>query len=273
MANGSHLAQHFFGKPLAGCPVAEVQAAAMQYPFVGPLQLLLLAKLQPGTDAYTDQYERCLLHFPTPAHLYFALHTQADVATEAPAAITEPQAAMHPGPQLNKEMPGQPFTDAPPLETPALLPAADGIISPQTQPETAAIAPTLKPEPADALSFEPYHTVDYFASQGIKLSKEEVGTDKFGKQLKSFTEWLKTMKRLPPNAPPAATDAPTEKGVNNLAERSVADAQVLTESMAEVWQKQGALDKATEVYRKLSLLHPSKRAYFAAKIEALKDKK
>lgn len=50
---------------------------------------------------------------------------------------------------------------------------------------------------ASALTFEPYHTVDYFASQGIKFSQEELPKDKLGKQLKSFTQWLKTMKRLP----------------------------------------------------------------------------
>ena len=56
---------------------------------------------------------------------------------------------------------------------------------------------TLDSEPKGVLSFEPYHTVDYFASQGIKLSQEDNTKDKFGKQLKSFTEWLKSMKRLP----------------------------------------------------------------------------
>jgi hypothetical protein len=40
------------------------------------------------------------------------------------------------------------------------------------------------------LSFEPYHTVDYFASQGIKAKEESKPKDKFSQQLKSFTEWL-----------------------------------------------------------------------------------
>ena len=44
--------------------------------------------------------------------------------------------------------------------------------------------------------FEPMHLVDYFASQGIKLSEEVQTGDKLGKQLKSFTEWLKTMKKV-----------------------------------------------------------------------------
>jgi len=46
---------------------------------------------------------------------------------------------------------------------------------------------------------------------------------------------------------------------------------VVTEAMAEVWEKQGNAVKAQELYEKLSLLDPAKSAYFAAKIEHLKQ--
>ena len=120
------------------------------------------------------------------------------------------------------------------------------------------------------LIFEPYHTVDYFASQGIKLSQEETSKDKFGKQLKSFTEWLKTMKRLPPVEISKNIDASSESKVQHLAADSVHDADVVTEAMAEVWIKQGNREKAIETYNKLGLLNPSKKAYFASLIENLK---
>ena len=120
------------------------------------------------------------------------------------------------------------------------------------------------------ISFEPFHTVDYFASQGIKISQEELPKDKFGKQVKSFTEWLKTMKRLPATQLGTTVDAGTETKVQNMAQDSIHDANVWTEAMAEVWIKQGNRSKAIEVYNKLSLLNPSKRAYFATKIENLK---
>jgi hypothetical protein len=55
-----------------------------------------------------------------------------------------------------------------------------------------------------------------------------------------------------------------------MAATSLADREVVTEAMAEVWEKQGEHAKAREIYRKLSLLDPSKSAYFAAKIEGLK---
>jgi hypothetical protein len=42
--------------------------------------------------------------------------------------------------------------------------------------------------------------------------------------------------------------------------------------MAEVYLQQGKPKKAIEIYQKLSLLNPSKSAYFAAKLEILKEK-
>ncbi|MFZ1529343.1 MAG: hypothetical protein WAT19_11350 [Ferruginibacter sp.] len=116
--------------------------------------------------------------------------------------------------------------------------------------------------------FEPLHTTDYFASQGIKLSEEVQITDKLGKQLKSFTEWLKTMKKVHDNRQSA--DAPLDVSVQNMAEKSNVEQEILTETMAEAFLQQGKRDKAIETYQKLSLLNPAKSAFFAAKIENLK---
>ena len=95
--------------------------------------------------------------------------------------------------------------------------------------------------------------------------------DKLGKQMKSFTEWLKTMKRLPVSHIAESAESPAEKKVESMADRSVSDSEVVTEAMAEVWAKQGNPEKALDIYNKLVLLNPSKRAYFAAKIETLKQ--
>ena len=58
--------------------------------------------------------------------------------------------------------------------------------------------------------------------------------------------------------------------VEQMAEHSLESKEVLTETMAEVWEKQGNKPKAIDIYSKLSLLEPLKSAYFAAKIEDLK---
>ncbi len=122
---------------------------------------------------------------------------------------------------------------------------------------------------SDPLIFEPYHTVDYFASQGIKPPALESSNDRFGQQLKSFTDWLKVMKRVPLTEVTRQIPVEKEKEVAAMAVESLDDKQVWTEAMAEVWVKQGEKQKAVQVYRKLSLLDPSKSAYFAAKISEL----
>ncbi len=119
------------------------------------------------------------------------------------------------------------------------------------------------------LPFEPLHTVDYFASQGIRLNEETLANDHLGKQVKSFTAWLKTMKKLHPGQLPEQNEV-IEKIIQSSSEVSNQSANVLTEAMAEVLIKQGKREKAVEMYEKLSLINPSKSAYFAAKIESLK---
>jgi len=140
-------------------------------------------------------------------------------------------------------------------------------------------APTEQPQPTAEISgpapkqdpiFEPYHTVDYFASQGIRLVQEENPSDKLGRQLKSFTDWLKVMRKLPQKNREIIPDIAAERQVQAIAAHSIEGKEVVTEAMAEVLAKQGMREKATEMYRKLSLLEPEKSAYFADKIEKLK---
>jgi hypothetical protein len=126
-----------------------------------------------------------------------------------------------------------------------------------------------KPATEQTFVFEPYHTIDYFASQGIKLTLEENPSDQLGKQLKSFTDWLKVMRRLPQKEREIIPDRASEQTVQTIAAHSVIGREVVTETMAEVLAKQGMPERARAVYEKLSLLNPDKRAYFATKIEQL----
>lgn len=128
------------------------------------------------------------------------------------------------------------------------------------------VKPETQVTKADTLLFEPLHTTDYFASQGIKMSEEVKPTDKLGKQLKSFTEWLKTMKKLPSTNP---EEIPIDKKVEEFAENSNKDLDIYTESLAEVYLDQGKSEKARDIYKKLILLNPDKSAYFAAKLDQL----
>lgn len=120
------------------------------------------------------------------------------------------------------------------------------------------------------IAFEPLHTVDYFASQGIRINEDELANDKLTQQVKSFTGWLKSMKRLHPGKLPEQ-DEVIERIIQNASEASNVEEDVLTEAMAEVLVKQNKKDKAIAMYEKLSLMNPHKSAYFAAKIERLKS--
>lgn len=114
----------------------------------------------------------------------------------------------------------------------------------------------------------PYHTVDYFASQGIKAD----GQDKLTTRVRKFTDWLKQMKA--PNAQPTdlGTDVETEQMIETIAQTSNETKDIVTEAMAEVLIKQGKTEKALQLYKKLSFLNPAKSTYFAAKIDELNSK-
>ena len=49
------------------------------------------------------------------------------------------------------------------------------------------------------------------------------------------------------------------------------DDDIVSEEIAEIYEKQGLNSQAIEIYRKLSLLNPKKSAYFADQIEKLKN--
>lgn len=142
-------------------------------------------------------------------------------------------------------------------------------ITPEEKITQVAIEESVTPKKEFQLLFEPLHASDYFASQGIKLSDDALGGDKLGKQLKSFTAWLKTMKKVNADKLPVVS-ASTETAVKTQAEKSNVEEEVVTEPMAEAYILQNKPEKAIDIYNKLSLLNPAKSAYFAAKIDSLK---
>ncbi|WP_320051856.1 hypothetical protein [uncultured Acetobacteroides sp.] len=51
------------------------------------------------------------------------------------------------------------------------------------------------------------------------------------------------------------------------------DGDLVTESLAKIYAAQGLTDKAADIYRKLCLKFPEKKAYFVAQLEKLKESK
>ena len=121
------------------------------------------------------------------------------------------------------------------------------------------------------VAIDPYYTIDYFASQGIKLDLEQNPKDQLGQNLKKFTHWLRHMKKLgPEDAAEAINRTETDADIQQIADSSNTVREVVTEAMASVLEKQGKKDKAIELYNKLSFLNPGKSVYFADKIKNLK---
>jgi len=119
------------------------------------------------------------------------------------------------------------------------------------------------------IPIEPYHTVDYFASQGIKLS-HSFEKDELGTKVKSFTDWLRTMKKLQPEAPEIRSNETLYPQLNKQ-EVQQPSQEIITEAMAEVYLKQCLKEKAIEVYNKLSGQTPANKHIFAAKLSLIKE--
>lgn len=143
---------------------------------------------------------------------------------------------------------------------------------PSTDEKEAPTASTPSPAVDEPLiPIEPYHTIDYFASQGIKLSLEKNPQDKLGKQLRTFTQWLRHMKKLgPEDAIKSSENEQMESNILGIANASNEQQEIVTEAMAEVLIKQGKNQQAIEVYNKLSFLNPDKSTYFADQIQKIK---
>jgi hypothetical protein len=161
--------------------------------------------------------------------------------------------------------------------------------------------------PEEELLIQPVYTDDYFRQQGLQVS-EELPADLDALQQKpkddapqtlmvmmSFSEWLahfktkeqqdreeheskKALKTMWQKEKLAAAmeeeDEEIPEQVFEMAVNSITKEEDLaSESLAEVFVMQRKYDKAIDMYRKLSLREPQKKAYFARKIEnILKEK-
>ena len=251
-----------------------------KYPYFSIAHFFLLKQTGIEDSAYNHIAAKTALHFNNPfllqEQLYLTVHTAAINDTKEEEPATEMQA--------NNEAASIDSNPAADIEDAALNPVTKEAGIGKVENAAAATVHTavqsnhtstdsvkekeLVENEQEPMVFEPLYSTDYFASQGIKLREEAQPTDKLGKQLKSFTDWLKTMKKVHESKLPDGSET-LDATVQVLAEKSNMEQDVLTETMAEVYLQQGKRNKAKEIYEKLSLLSPAKNAYFAAKIDQI----
>lgn len=265
---------------------------AEEHPYFSPAQFFLLKQCSRNTEGFSKQLSRTSALFNNNYWLNYLLISEtekeagneAEVLYAAPGPVMEQTiktgnevAPIEEIPLVNNEpASGQDEThitgeDVSQMET-GKVPAAESTAMPlydEASPLQKALK-TATETKEDTLVFEPLHTTDYFASIGVKLGEESKPADKLGQQMKSFTDWLKTMKKVH-STPQLETSQEAEQKIQVLAEQSNINGDVVTESMADVLFQQGRIEKAVEMLEKLSLLNPAKSAYFAAKIKKIKE--
>jgi hypothetical protein len=199
----------------------------------------------------------------------------------------------HPGPGIPAEVRdhsgenGLPATGDPASN---FLPTPDAVHEHRKQPSregTTAAGPDIEDELKNLI--RPLYTEDYFAFQGIRLPEKVDDTKKpTSAQVRSFTDWLRAMKR-PGGAVGAEAVHVQDKnrissiytvdeqaGISSMVEKMALESiqsgeEVITEAMAEIRARQGQRDKAIAIYEKLSLLNPEKSGYFAGKISEIQQ--
>jgi hypothetical protein len=262
---------HIFNDSLVGGH-SKAYTAASEFPYFNAAHYFALATSSKNARDYAQLASNASLFFNQPLYLQYILAQKDDVSVNADfiadnfemdsvlltnTAIEKEEAALS-----EKEIDETPFENTVTSEL-----KSEGNIAAATAEPDNKKSETATEENALPL-FEPLFARDYFASQGIKLSEAMLGDDKLGQQLKSFTSWLKSMKKLHPEKL-VGNLVVNEQAIQEQAAKSNLEIEVLTEAMADVFAQQGKIVRAQEIYEKLSLQNPLKSAYFAAKIEKL----
>ncbi len=260
-----------------------LQQLAANYPYFTIAQLLQLVK---GNDQEAEAFVRCF-HDINPVLLHdIRLRSHAHTATEE---IIAAEAAV--------------YTE---IET---EPAVEEIVVEETETfaeaEEAIITPAANEQDELEDLMTPASAGDYFMQQGIKISDEMPTSEELAPQTEdteedkeqsllvtmSFSEWLnfinvKNQKQREEEAEQRALKTMWQKQklaaaieeeneeipemVFEMAVNSIAaEDGLVSESLADVYARQGKKEKALEMYRKLILQNPEKKVYFASKIDNL----
>ncbi len=264
---------------LAQLTTESLQKIADLYPYFIPARFFLAAKERAATHKESFALsQKANLYFTNPNWLWYQLqHSEKDLHNLSTATIhppsTLPAGIAVPTVEAVKDImrkidpAGEKNTEN---KNPGLSSETENRIAGILSGQLAAFNKPVDPNELLDIETEKQrlHTIDYFASQGIKIDLSSIPQDKLTRHLLKFTDWLKQIKQV--NPAELAFNLEMEKAVAETAKNSNETREILTETMAEVLIKQGQKEKAIQLLIKLSFLNPEKSSYFAAKIEQLK---
>lgn len=257
----------------------EFRSISDQYPYSSIVQFLYSCKLKSVYHLdFPEQVTHSAIFFPSPQWLNYQLSDEPEIGNfrlnqydfnfnnlseDVPLEIAQPEENTW---QYDEEQPNLRILD----QEMASLDSMEASAQQHPLPFTEDAMKDTRVEDLQ-IPIEPYHTVDYFASQGIKTLLDNQNDD-LGKKVRSFTAWLKTMKSLQPVQENLQMEDDDEEIDNGNGAQTTAEI-IATEAMAEVYLKQGLTHKAIAVYAKLSLQYPANSRIFAHKITQIKENK
>lgn len=233
-----------------------------------------------------------------PVNTGFIRGKKKETAPAPPVAAEEPEV---PEPEQEQQEEA-PITEEPVAEEEPGVPEATQEAEPIVEEEAPAAEPENNGKKENLIP--PVYTEDYFLHQGVHVSNDipdDLGkgdselTIPDGEQslmiVMSFSEWLMYYKKKKQQEQEeeedqralksmwqkeklaAALEEENEEIPENVFEMAVnsitKEENLASEALAEVMVKQGRYDRAIDMYKKLSLRKPQKKAYFARKIEEI----
>lgn len=294
--------------PTTDLDAAEVESLVKTYPYFAPAHYMRAAQLHQLND-FTPAH---LGHIRLYAGNWLLFHELMDRATGkkgfaqpeeiVPDPVQEVTPVTEPRVDVNEATTIVPDTAAAAASVPAEERLPDEEVN-QMKDNTEA-------KKQDESLIQPAFTEDYFRHEGIVVSdelpeeneitspekpaEEEVKDPRSLMVVMSFTEWLlyfrtksrkekedeedrKAMKTMwQKEKLAAALEEENDEIPENVFEMAVnsldKDEGLVSESLAEILTKQGKIEKAIEMYRKLSLRNPQKSTYFAQQISFLQKK-
>ncbi|HXH18630.1 MAG TPA: hypothetical protein VNJ07_06060 [Chitinophagales bacterium] len=283
--------------------LSELHQLSQQFPYSSLISTLIALKARLDDDGNFEHYlSQAAIRIPDRKRLYHLLHegvNPADVE-ELEKEITDDVELMTKplGISIQKPEPPTPPREAQPSETESILKVS---ITDDSKP-VVVNKEIAEPETIASLQLPGINEMKE-ALKSMKEDKEQnelppsgdddiESVDEVQSSERSFTEWLALMKQKAekPASPvlkeikessageihftqnTQLTDQEEARLAHRAKESLTAGAEMITETLAKIYESQKKYDKAIEAYRILSLKYPDKKAYFAQRIESLKFK-